>query len=484
MKLTSWNVRGLNSLGKMRLIKNMIKQEQPQICFLQETKCNSNTLGNILSREWPGSNSVVVDASGASGGLTIAWNSQAITLSDFHASHHIIQATFHIIGTNIHGHLTNVYFPREAGNKITLLNTIEALNLNITHPLWIVGGDFNMITKLEEKQGGRARMEQENGLFKEFIQNNSLIDLQFCNGMHTWSNRRTGKHQITSKLDRFLISDNAVHLGGDIAAAILPYSGSDHWPISLQWQRPGNATRRPFRFEGFWLTHPAFKDFIRSTWNTFLLLEGSKMFQFQQKLKHLKSQIKRWNQETFGNIFQEFLRHFKKVHQDPLIDRRPAIEKITQNVPKIITEEHNELLLRPILPQEVDVAIHQPKEGKAPGPDGFTTTFFHSFWELIKEEVWQVVEESRTLHWLLPSLNSTFIALIPKEERTNTSDKFRPITLCNVIYKVIYKVIANRLKLLLPLLILPEQSGYVEGRQILDGIILTHEIIHSLKHSK
>ena len=49
---------------------------------------------------------------------------------------------------------------------------------------------------------------------------------------------------------------------------------------------------------------------------------------------------------------------------------------------------------------------------------------------------------------------------------------------------MISKVIANRLKTLLPLLILPEQTGYVEGRQILDGIILTHEIIHSLKHNK
>ena len=94
------------------------------------------------------------------------------------------------------------------------------------------------------------------------------------------------------------------------------------------------------------------------------------------------------------------------------------------------------------------------------------------------------MEESRALHWLLPSLNSTFIALIPKEEKSNTPDKFRPIALCNVIFKVISKVIANKLKPLLPLLISPEQSDYVEGRQILDGIILTHEIIHSLKHSK
>eukprot|EP00253_Pinus_taeda_P028580 PITA_28580 len=261
MKLISWNLRGFNSPGKLRILKNMIKMEKPQIRFLQETKCNSSTLGSILSKAWPGCQLVAVNASGASGGLAIAWNTREITLFDFHASHHFIQATFHILGTNIHGHLSNVYFLQEAGKKIDLLNTIGALNNNRMHPLWIIGGDFNMITSLEEKLGGRNRLEQETTHFRDFIQNTSLIDLQFCNG-------------------------------------------SDHWPISLQWQRTGNTTGRPFRFEEFCVTHPNFKYFIKNTWNTFIPPEGSKMFQFQRKLKHLKQHLKCWNHETFGNIFQ------------------------------------------------------------------------------------------------------------------------------------------------------------------------------------
>jgi len=108
MKLISWNLRGLNGPGKLRMLKNMVRMEKPQICFFQETKCNSTTLERILSKAWPGCQSVVVDASGASGGLAIAWNSQALTLSDFHASHNLIQSTFHITGTNIHGNLSNV----------------------------------------------------------------------------------------------------------------------------------------------------------------------------------------------------------------------------------------------------------------------------------------------------------------------------------------------------------------------------------------
>jgi hypothetical protein len=61
------------------------------------------------------------------------------------------------------------------------------------------------------------------------------------------------------------------------------------------------------------------------------------------------------------------------------------------------------------------------------------------------------------------------------------TDKFHPISLCNVIYKIITKVIANRLKPILHSIISPEQGGFVEGRQILDGIIVAHETIHSLK---
>ena len=136
-------------------------------------------------------------------------------------------------------------------SKSALLNTIAGLNQNRIHPLWLIGGDFNMITRLEEKRGGRPKLETESSLFKNFIQNQQLIDLQFCNGLFTWSNRRTGRQNIASKLDRFLISDNAIHIGGDLSASIIPLPGSDHWQISLQWQRMVQTARRPFRFEAF-----------------------------------------------------------------------------------------------------------------------------------------------------------------------------------------------------------------------------------------
>ena len=122
--------------------------------------------------------------------------------------------------------------------------------------------------------------------------------------------------------------------------------------------------------------------------------------------------------------------------------------------------------------------------GKAPRPDGFTIDFFKACWDLVKLDVWAVVEDSRSSSSILKSLNSTFIALIPKQEDVVTPSKFRPIALCNVLYKIISKVMANRLKPILPLIISEEQLGYVEGSQIMDNVLFAQEMIHTLQSKK
>lgn len=78
-------------------------------------------------------------------------------------------------------------------------------------------------------------MEGDSIDFKDFIHSNQLMELQISNGMITWTDKRRGPQHIASKLDRFLMSDNAIHLGGDFHASIMPQVGSDHWPIMLQW---------------------------------------------------------------------------------------------------------------------------------------------------------------------------------------------------------------------------------------------------------
>ena len=94
------------------------------------------------------------------------------------------------------------------------------------------------------------------------------------------------------------------------------------------------------------------------------------------------------------------------------------------------------------------------------------------------------MEESRCNRGILKAFNATFLSLVAKGEGADSSDKYCPIALCNVLYNIISKVIENNLKPLLPGLISPEQSGFVEGRQIMDGIIIFHKTIHSLKQTQ
>ena len=153
-------------------------------------------------------------------------------------------------------------------------------------------------------------------------------------------------------------------------------------------------------------------------------------------------------------------------------------------IPHLVSANMNEALLNPILLPELEKIVFNMKKGKAPGPDGFPIEFFQEFWEIIKYDLLDVVQESYRNKQMLKSLNSTFLALIPKKEGADRLDHFRPIALCNVVYKIITKLIAERLKPFLGSLISAEQGGFVDGRQILDGVVIATEVVHSMANSK
>eukprot|EP00253_Pinus_taeda_P005494 PITA_05494 len=141
----------------------------------------------------------------------------------------------------------------------------------------------------------------------------------------------------------------------------------------------------------------------------------------------------------------------------------------------MVSREDNFNLNKPVTEAEVSTIIKDMQNGKAPGPDGFNVDFFKACWNVVKRDILDVVEDSRRSKSILKALNTSFISLIPKQDSALTPDKFRPIALCNVVYKIISKILAIILKPLLPSLISGEQSGYVEGRQILDNIIQAHK---------
>ena len=86
------------------------------------------------------------------------------------------------------------------------------------------------------------------------------------------------------------------------------------------------------------------------------------------------------------------------------------------------------------------------RKGKAPGPDGFLVEFFQEFWDIINHDLLDVVQESYSNKEMVRALNATFLVLILKKEEANQLDFFRPISLCNVVYKIVTKLLVERLK--------------------------------------
>ena len=117
---------------------------------------------------------------------------------------------------------------------------------------------------------------------------------------------------------------------------------------------------------------------------------------------------------------------------------------------------------------------------KAPGPDGMNALFYQKFWHIVGNEVTDAVSDFLHFGNMEPDINYTHIVLIPKVKKPEKMADIKPINLCNVIYKIISKVLASKLKLILPQIISPSQSAFVPNRFITDNVLVAYETLHAM----
>ncbi|KAM1498581.1 hypothetical protein ACFX10_021399 [Malus domestica] len=149
-----------------------------------------------------------------------------------------------------------------------------------------------------------------------------------------------------------------------------------------------------------------------------------------------------------------------------------------------VSEEMNVALTATVSVEEIKTAAMKMGGLKAPGPDGFQGIFYQSQWDIIASDVNNMIVDLTNGSLQPLRLNATHLALIPKVQNPDSVSQFRPISLCNYSYKILSKVLANRLKRWLPVLISTTQNAFVEGRQIQDNIGIAHELFHFLKYRK
>ncbi|KAL4633515.1 hypothetical protein ACB092_04G128100 [Castanea dentata] len=376
-------------------------------------------------------------------------------------------------------------------------------------------GDFNVVRFTSERRGG-SRLTPTMEKFFEFIEDLNLIDLLLEGGSYTWS-RGTDQPSM-SRIDTALVSHDWEQHFSDVIQRILPQPISDHFPILLEagalkediihWNRQefGNVGHKKkellgaFEFLdaeegvlGLIETKQNEKKKVRSQVEHLLSLEEiswrqkSRMLSIKEgdnntKFFHkMANSRRRYNHLSFlevdGVIFEEgaevaaqVVQFYKTLYQESE-EWRPFVEGL-------------EWLERRFEKDEILSVVRDMEGDKASSPNGFSMVFFHHCWIVVEKDVLVVFEEFYQHCKFEKSLNTTFIALIPKKNDASNIHDFRPISLVGSMYKILAKVLANRLKVVFDQLISESQNSFVGGRQILDSVLIVNECFDSRTKNK
>ncbi|KAI0497161.1 hypothetical protein KFK09_020383 [Dendrobium nobile] len=180
---------------------------------------------------------------------------------------------------------------------------------------------------------------------------------------------------------------------------------------------------------------------------------------------------------TIQTVFMNFFRD-KWRTRDAQLDNWPpfgANERLPNHFGEILTMD--------ISDEEVWAAVHSMGNNRAPGRDGISTSFLKFYWPIIKEDVLLAIRDFFETNTMSEKWRETLIILIPKVGNADSPAKFRPISLCQSIYKVIAKILVSRMKPVLADIIGEEQGAFVPGRSISNHGLLAQEIISTFQHS-
>uniref|UniRef100_A0A2N9G4U0 Reverse transcriptase domain-containing protein n=1 Tax=Fagus sylvatica TaxID=28930 RepID=A0A2N9G4U0_FAGSY len=383
---------------------------------------------------------------------------------------------------------SRVYGPQVDGERGFFWDELAGINSWWGVP-WCVGGDFNVVRFLSERSRAASFSPAMVG-FSDFISNLGLLDPPLEGGSFTWSNNRGNPSM--SRIDRFLFTTDWDGCFSLIWQKRLCRLLSDHSPIMLDCG-DGHWGRRLFRFENMWLKAEGFLEKVGNWWTSYQF-DGSSSYILAKKLKSLKLDLKKWNEEEFGNVSIKKARLFQEMQSLESIEEvrvlmeeeRTLYEEIGARRPFLDGLEFTPIedadamwLERQFNEDEILEVIKGFNGDKAPGPDGFSLSFFQHCWSVLKEDLMAVFHEFHVQCSFEKSLNATFLTLIPKKVEAIEVKDFCPISLVGSVYKIIAKVLANRLRLVLEKVVSDSQNAFVRGRQILDSIFIANECLYS-----
>ncbi|XP_072077796.1 uncharacterized protein [Arachis hypogaea] len=324
--------------------------------------------------------------------------------------------------------------------------------------------------------------------FKLWIQDMEFLDVALANRMFTWF-----RGQSCSRIDRVLVSLEWLEEFPETRLRGGPRGLSYHYPLIVDITRLGGGPR-PFRSLDAWFTHEGFLRMVKGEWRNL----GD--VQFIDKLKALTIPLGKWHKENFRDMdmkIMKFEEEIKKVDDmvsngvvDGTVEARrrvletsPIIGFRDGLVIRITEEEATELEWMPSN-EKIKDAVWDCESTKAPGSDGYNMNFIKKCWEDVSGEFTAAVMGFFQSAILPTDANVTWVALAPKFVRAKEIKDFKPISMVGCIYKVISKILVQKMHKIMPGLVGETHSAFVQGRKIHDGILIACETVQWLKLRK
>ena len=160
-----------------------------------------------------------------------------------------------------------------------------------------------------------------------------------------------------------------------------------------------------------------------------------------------------------------------------------STEDLRSLLPFRCTDLQQNYLKREVTAAEIKATLFSMPLNKSPGPDGYSVEFIRTSWDTVGEDIVCAVREFFRNGKLLKDMNTTAIALIPKMPEACRLSDYRPISCCNIVYKLISKIIANRLKPILAECVSPNQAAFLKGRSLGKNVLLATELIRDYNKS-
>ncbi|GAU32650.1 hypothetical protein TSUD_218990 [Trifolium subterraneum] len=410
--------------------------------------------------------SAAIDVEGRSGDLAVFWKDSGKC--------HVLNYTRNFINMIVEDEqwgewrLTCYYGYPERSRRRSSWDLLRDLG-NMSSIPWCIIGDFNDLLSQADKKGIHPH---PNGLcmgFRQAVSDCDLTDIPIEGHPFTWIKSRGTPHVIEERLDRAMASTSLLQLfpqnswlkEPDLEDVVVEgWGGRENLEVvdrvtrcANKLQRWGKKKRVRFKEEidecvrhatlliqeeGYW------KQRAKMHW----LQEGDMNTRFFHMSLIARSKKKKVTKLIADNgteaHTQEELCEVAKSYFDTLFkprdgDHDPVLNLIQPRV----TNDDNFFLTAPITKIEIRQALFQMHPGKSPGLDGFNPAFYQRFWEQCSDDIFSVASTWLERGYLLTSLNETNICLIPKCDNPTSMKDLRPISLCNVLYKMISKVLAN-----------------------------------------